>query len=544
MDHTSSRSQLPSGHWQLDGTEESRALLQERLTLLAKLLFAVLFLAFASATAAILTTPAMQHLDMYIAHGVASTGPTVLALVWWRLRRGDSLSLARLHAIDTMLCTLGGLGFSVGSYLSGERPEMVLAELLIIIFLVFGRALVLPSSARRTLVLSALMTLPLCLAIAVRMAVYPDHNDIAPAVLLSMLIGAAVGAAAIASLGSSIIYGLRERAHEAERMGQYRLISKLGEGGMGTVYRAEHAMLRRPTAIKLLRADRVTDAALERFEREVQLTSELTHPNTIAIYDFGRSLAGVFYYAMEYLDGIDLEQLVRRHGPQPQARVVHILVQACGALEEAHRRELVHRDIKPANIFLCQRGLVPDVVKVLDFGLALALAEERSEAEKQQLAGTPAYLAPEAITDPERVGPASDLYGLGAVGYFLLTGTTVFSGETLQALCTQHIEATPEAPSKRLGAPVSSQLEAVLLACLAKRPEDRPGSAAALAEKLRALADIDPWQESDARAFWSQLGDGMGADERQEMAVAETLAVSRTITLLGPTVPGTIVKPG
>ena len=200
---------------------------------------------------------------------------------------------------------------------------------------------------------------------------------------------------------------------------------------MGVVYKGHHAMLRRPTAIKMLDVDKVNEGSIERFEREVQITSQLNHPNTVAIYDYGRTPEGVFYYAMEYLDGIDLQTLVERYGPQPVPRVIHILLQVCGSLYEAHSLGLVHRDIKPANIMLNRRGGEPDVVKVLDFGLVKAVDDQKQAGLTQQasLTGTPLYMSPEAIQLPNSVDARSDLYAVGAVGYFLLTGHPVFEAD-------------------------------------------------------------------------------------------------------------------
>ena len=230
-------------------------------------------------------------------------------------------------------------------------------------------------------------------------------------------------------------------------------------------------MLRRPTAIKLVPPEKAGPQQLMRFEREVQNTAELQHPNTIQIFDYGHSPDGVFYYAMEYLDGIDLDDLVERHGPQAPGRVVHILEQACAALTEAHDKGLVHRDIKPANIFLCHRGGIPDVVKVLDFGLVKELATDGGVTNVDVVAGTPAYLSPEAITAPDTLGPAADIYALGAVGYFLLTGEPVFGGATVVEICGHHVHSAPPPPSERTAVNLSEQLEALILRCLAKKPD-------------------------------------------------------------------------
>jgi serine/threonine-protein kinase len=270
---------------------------------------------------------------------------------------------------------------------------------------------------------------------------------------------------------------------------------------MGVVYRARHTFLRRPTAVKVV-ADKDPDT-LDRFEREVQATAQLTHPNTIAVFDFGRRADGALYYAMEYLDGIDLELLVRKYGPQPADRVVSILAQVCGALHEAHGMGLLHRDIKPANIILCERGAVPDVAKVVDFGLVTEITANDGKSSRA-IMGTAAYLAPEAVTDPERVGFPADIYALGAVGYFLLTGRNVFEGATSVDICLKHVNTPPIPPSKAAAIHIPDALERVLLACLAKQPEERP-SADDLAKQLRALAATGDWSEAEALRWWGEF---------------------------------------
>jgi serine/threonine-protein kinase len=236
----------------------------------------------------------------------------------------------------------------------------------------------------------------------------------------------------------------------------------------------------------------------------VQLTASLTHPNTIAVYDFGRTPDGVFYYAMEYIDGITLEELVEHEGRQPARRVVHLLMQVCSALVEAHELGLVHRDIKPANIMLSLRACVADHVKVLDFGLVKEIAKEDAGTTQQNtLLGTPLYLAPEAITDPNAVGPRTDLYALGAVAYELLTGHPPFEGQTVVEVCSKHLLAEPTPPSLT-GVELPRGLEDLVLACLAKAPERRPASAAALRDELEALAIH--WTPAEAREWWQSQG--------------------------------------
>ncbi len=311
----------------------------------------------------------------------------------------------------------------------------------------------------------------------------------------------------------------QKAAIEAKQLGQYRLETRLGAGAMGVVYRGHHAMLRRPTAIKMLNVDKVNETSIQRFEREVQITCKLNNPNTVAIYDYGRTPEGVFYYAMEFLDGIDLQALVDRYGPQPEGRVIRILKQICGSLYEAHSMGLVHRDIKPANIMLNRRGGEPDVVKVLDFGLVKAIDDQKQAQQSGGgLAGTPLYMSPEAIQTPDLVDARSDLYAVGAVGYFLLTGQPVFNANSLVELCQQHVTTIPESPSKRLGKSISQELEGALLACLEKSLARRPQTARDLSVLLDRAPTAGSWLTDDAEAWW-------GRHERAQ-AAATALPVS------------------
>ncbi|MEX0643200.1 MAG: serine/threonine protein kinase [Pirellulales bacterium] len=298
----------------------------------------------------------------------------------------------------------------------------------------------------------------------------------------------------------------QKAAIEAQQIGQYKLDRKLGSGGMGVVYEGHHAMLRRPTAIKMLEPDKVNEGTIERFEREVQITSQLNNPNTVAIYDFGRTPEGVFYYAMEFLDGIDLQSLVESYGPQPVPRVIHILQQICGSLYEAHSLGLVHRDIKPANIMLNRRGGQPDVVKVLDFGLVKALDDQRQAGLTQQasLTGTPLYMSPEAIQLPNSVDARSDIYAVGAVGYFLLTGQPVFEADNVIDLCQKHVATPPIPPSEHSRTPIPAELEAALMSCLEKSRAKRPQTARDLAALISRCAEALEWSIEDADAWWGK----------------------------------------
>jgi eukaryotic-like serine/threonine-protein kinase len=424
----------------------------------------------------------------------------------WLVCRNGRRSAAELNLLDVGGLVVAGVLYSLMIALAPRAnfaQSLILA--LIIVSTLNTHAIIVPATARRTAWVSVLGAAPVP-ATAYWVAAHHVGETVsgqtwppfACSAFVAMWCLLGVGTSALAS---RIIYGLQQQVRAATELGQYTLEEKIGEGGMGAVYRARHALLRRPTAIKLLSSARADERQIRRFEREVQLTSLLTHPNTIAIYDFGRTPDGIFYYAMEHLDGITLEDLVTHAGPQPAARVTHILAQVCSALTEAHQMGLVHRDIKPANIMLSLRGCVPDHVKVLDFGLVKELAEaDASTTAQGLLLGTPLYLAPEAITDPDTVGPRTDLYALGAVGYQLLTGHPVFEGDTVVEVCSKHMMAEPEPPSLDARLQVPAGLERVILACLAKAPAERPESAAALRVMLNGLTPA--WTEADAQRWW------------------------------------------
>ncbi|MBT5927816.1 MAG: serine/threonine protein kinase [Verrucomicrobia bacterium] len=328
---------------------------------------------------------------------------------------------------------------------------------------------------------------------------------------------------------------LAEAQLEAKRLGQYHLEVKIGEGGMGTVYRAKHALLRRETAIKLLTPDKADDLSLQRFEREVKLTSRLTHPNTIQIYDYGHTPEGLFYYAMEYLDGLNLKELVSRYGPQSSARVVHILSQICESLQEAHRAGLIHRDIKPANIILCERGGVPDFVKVLDFGLVrhygISQKENTQVTTTTTVSGTPQFLAPEAIRNPDDADPRSDIYAIGAVGYFMLTGHYVFEGQSMMEIFEKHLTQEPVPPSSRVDASICPSLEQALLDCLSKDLNDRPSSVSELAERLSSCPVDDTWSMTSRVEWWGEFH-ASGDDVNVRLSHAGTVSTSDKTVLI------------
>ncbi len=344
--------------------------------------------------------------------------------------------------------------------------------------------------------------------------------------IFALLVLAAIAVFLLMRLARRLSESARKAALQAKQLGQYALDEELGAGGFGTVYRGHHALMRRPVAVKLLDPLMATDHSIARFEREVQLTCALTHPNTIALYDYGRTPEGLFYYAMEYLEGLALDKLVQDFGRQPEGRVVHILRQVCGSLAEAHAKGLVHRDIKPANIFLTQRGGIPDFVKVLDFGLVKArnLEGQVELTGATATLGTPLYMSPEAVEHPDRVDGRSDLYSLGCVGYYLLTGETVFAGLSVGEVMLQQVRSLPDKPSIRLRQPVSADLEEVLMGCLAKRPADRPASAEALEAALAKCAAAATWNREQAGEWWRKRGVAM--TEKTRVIPGTNLSVS------------------
>jgi serine/threonine-protein kinase len=314
-------------------------------------------------------------------------------------------------------------------------------------------------------------------------------------------------AAAMVIFGAHRIESLRREVLEARRLGQYQLGELLGTGGMGEVYRGEHVLLRRPCAIKLIRPDRAGDPKnLLRFEREVQATATLTNWNTVEIYDYGHAPDGTFYYVMEYLPGLTLDQFVSRYGPLPPERAVHFLRQVCGALLEAHSVGLIHRDLKPGNIIVGERGGLPDVAKLLDFGLVQAPRLD-GEGEKLTqlgaLVGTPAYMSPEQAGGEEELNPRSDIYSLGAVAYFLLTGRPPFVRKTAVQVLAAHLHERTQ-PLTELRGDVPTDLEVVVLRCLEKDPKQRCQSAAELDESLARCSCSGRWDREQATRWWRE----------------------------------------
>lgn len=323
--------------------------------------------------------------------------------------------------------------------------------------------------------------------------------------LILLLVLALLGGILLFGLSSSFaVVRLRRRVEEGTQLGPYTLVKRIGEGGLGEVYLARHALLRRPTAVKLLKPEVIDAESLARFEREVQLASQLTSPSTIAVYDFGKTLEGTFYCAMEYLDGMNLYQVVRASGDLDPARVVHVLRGACASLGEAHARGLVHRDVKPMNLMLCIQGGRHDVVKLLDFGLVKEVgdAHGRQLTRPTRISGTLLYLAPERLRAPDRVDARTDIYSLGAVAYFLLTGKHHLSGGTDADLLDRILRQAPSPPSRATDQPIPEALDRLVLACLAKEMDERPVDTAAVIAVLDAIEGLEPWTEERAASWW------------------------------------------
>jgi hypothetical protein len=316
--------------------------------------------------------------------------------------------------------------------------------------------------------------------------------------------------AGVSVLISRSLYRLQRTAHRAQRLGNYLIETELGAGGMGKVFVARHALICRPTAIKVLSTPEGSDpsVAIARFEREVQVSASLTHPNTITIFDFGRTSENTFYYAMEYLEGLDLERIVESFGPLPAERVVYLLRQVCGSLGEAHARGIIHRDIKPSNIFITQRGGLQDFVKVLDFGLARRVrdAGDGGLTKTGMVFGTPRYIAPESVSGQQRTDGRSDLYNLGGVAYWMLTGRPLFAGSSSIDLIIDHVKTIPDPPSRVSELAIPAELDAIVTKCLEKDPDERFQTAEELAEALQRVPFERAWNQERARDWWALHG--------------------------------------
>lgn len=492
-------------------TCELEGLLRRRLRLAAVLLFVgfAVFLAWHAARFG-LHLDELLGLGFVLFHIAVTAALGAIAVVLWRR---CLLPILVLRLCEWLIFGLPALFFLAAQYQAAAEVATrghLMLEAGPWPILMFTYALFIPNTMRRAaLVLGIMAAMPLGLLLLL--------NWTAPqaAALITLdhvvRLGLLVGCAAIAGvLGVDTIGTLRREAFEAKQVGQYRLGKRLGAGGMGEVYLAEHQLLKRPCVVKLIRPDKAGDPrVLARFQREVQATAQLSHWNTVEIFDYGMTDDGTFYYVMEYLPGMSLGDLVARYGPMPPERVIYLLRQACDALREAHAAGLVHRDIKPANIFAAQRGGVYDVVKLLDFGLVKPLADKGSIelSIEGAITGSPLYMSPEQALGDADVDHRSDIYSLGAVGYYLLTGRPPFEGDRPIKIILAHAHEEVTPPS-RYRPYIPSDLEQVILRALAKRPEDRYPDVDALSEALAQCESAGRWSREDAARWWDSIAHG------------------------------------
>jgi serine/threonine-protein kinase len=456
------------------------------------------------APAGFLETGAFQFVNL--AAAVAS------AALWW-VSRSPRISATRLHTLgliyEVAICFLiATLTFWQYFVTNGILPNLTWVPVVIILF-----PLIMPGPPGRMLgaAVAAGAMAPIAmwrLDAAGRVVTTPDSY-----VQVTVHSAFAVG---FAYSGAKLIYGLGRELTAARELGSYRLVERLGHGGMGDVWRAEHRMLARPAAIKLIRPVRmaggraeVTEEARQRFEREAQTIAGLRSPHTINLFDFGVATDGAFYYVMELLDGFDLQALVERFGPVPLGRAVNILAQVCHSLAEAHEHGLIHRDIKPANVCVCRYGRDVDFVKVLDFGLVKPLERDQDPTQlalsaTHAVRGTPAFMSPEQAVGDRPVDARTDIYAVGCLGYWLVTGEHVFPGRTPIDTIVKHLQAEPLPPSRRSAQHVPPTFDDLVLACLAKDPADRPATAETVARRLRTIAPDSAWTADHARQWWDR----------------------------------------
>jgi tRNA A-37 threonylcarbamoyl transferase component Bud32 len=439
---------------------------------------------------------------------LAFVGLLSAVALWWAartLRDRPELVLDLGLAFEVVTALLISL---ISDYHPREDPQAISW---VCVTIVLWPAIV-PSTPRKTLIasLAAATTVPLAIFLGRAAVPQPDQSFF----LLLWFILPPYVCAILAVVPATVIRGLGRQVRKARELGSYELEEQIGKGGMGEVYRAHHRLLARPAAVKLISPSELNSSAdqsrvvTERFRREAEAAATLRSPHTIELYDYGVAEDGTFYYVMELLDGIDFHELVRKHGPVPPERVGHLLTQACDSLGEAHLLGLVHRDVKPSNILACRMGLAVDYVKVLDFGL---VKKDPSRAEPEPhitsagaVSGTPAFMAPESVTGTDAVTAAADVYALGCVGYWLLTGQNVFSAANATMMMVEHIQKAPVPPSFKSPQPVPRDLDELIMRCLAKDPSERPSDAAVLHDELSRLRFPVSWSDKRAHEWWQE----------------------------------------
>ncbi|HEX6406707.1 MAG TPA: serine/threonine-protein kinase, partial [Gemmatimonadales bacterium] len=470
---------------------------RERLALVAKTLFLVSFAFYLFLLGSMVLVGGAPFLAVVrgpVAMGHLAASSTMALL--WLLATRSGHSRRSLGALDA-------IGFIVApgflSIMTLNEEGQILQVLLALTVTVMIRAILVPSRPGRTMLLTALAFLPTVIVCVARHHPTELLPGFSPSyqkqyMTLNTVLWSVLGIT-LATISSRVTYGLRRQVAEANELGQYVLEEKIGGGGMGEVWQARHRLLIRPAAIKLIRPQMSGDAGLllRRFEREARATAALKSPHTVQLYDFGATDDGRLYYVMELLDGVDLDTLVRQYGPLPAERVVHLLRQVCSSLQDAHVNGLVHRDIKPANIVVSRAGTTFDFAKVLDFGLVKLDTDRKGEDDVKltsegSAGGTPAFMAPEVVLGVADTDHRVDLYALGCVGYWLLTGKLVFAGKSAVEVMFHHAHTPPSRPSARSELPIPASLEDLVMDCLEKDPTRRPASAEAVSAGLAAVA--------------------------------------------------------
>jgi eukaryotic-like serine/threonine-protein kinase len=489
-----------------------------RLRILALLYAAVFFLA--GFFPALLSAEDRAMLFSTWEHWAAGTISIFVALVVAAVVGSPRLSPGSLAAIAIIFEIVSSYGIAASEFLVPRGLDFRNASWIGLSWVAVWMLLftiVVPSSPRRSVLAALGASSGVPVMAAVSFAAYPPPMRLNPLQFFFVFIFPYLLVVAMAYVGARVLFALGNEVRKARELGSYRLLERLGQGGMGEVWRARHRLLARPAAIKLIRPGAspsvIGSEAASRFEREAQAIASLRSPHTVNLFDFGIADDGTFYYVMELLEGLDAERIVNRFGPLPAARVIHVIRQVCHSLSEAESVSLVHRDIKPANIFLCRYGEDYDFVKVLDFGIVKALQEPISGdttptlialTAEHVVRGTPAFIAPEQALGGRPVDHRADIYGTGCLAYWLLTGQLVFTGQTAMQLIMQHAQATPQPPSTRTELHIPEELDAIVLACLAKDPSDRPQTARELARRLEAVPVRSEWTAELARAWWDK----------------------------------------
>ena len=504
-------------------TSNGLEFVQQRIGLFAKIIalisLAFLIVGIFGGLALQLTAPAEPPIHIVATNTVRTliahvTGLILLTAVWLLCRWGrfPLVTLERLDAVSLIgACTAWAF------FIEPPHVESIHGAVVSVAMSVLARSIMVPSKAERTLRLTTLAVLPLMAFMWLSLGAFQPAGPAIPgpsavtmtAVFQTLLVIAVIW---MATITSRTLYDLRRSVREANELGQYALEEKLGAGGMGEVWRARHRLLIRTAAVKLIRPELLASThadpqlVLRRFEREALATAALRSPHTVQLYDFGEAEDGTLFYVMELLLGIDLESLVSRFGPIPAERAVHILKQVCHSLDEAHQNGLTHRDIKPANIFVSSTGTELDFVKVLDFGL-VQLRSVRAEdggnlTTEATLACTPAYAAPEIARGEASYDHRVDIYAVGCVGYWLVTGQRVFEANSLMQMLFDHATTPPPRPQTRTELPIPPDLEQLIMDCLEKDPARRPVSASVLAQRLSTCRVPEPWTRERAERWW------------------------------------------